>query len=405
MDRRQFFAAAGIAGSAAAVTLATPAQAMAAVTLPVVPVTLVGRAADALSVVGASGWAATIRTLAAHQGKLYYGYGDYGVNSGSKFGTGTNVSFWNPATNAFGCALSPFRAEQIMAYRKIEGRLYAANVDPSGGASGNAVYASDDGAVNGKPGVWGLPAGSAGVEHAFDVCGGVAPGERFLCGSTGGSTPGAVIWRSTNYGATWSVFFREPEVATKVDGYERFYWLGRIGNFLYCRANLGPQRKAVAPMRKYDLVGKSWSTVSDRNLTLGGDIAFAGGWSGPNVLGDTQTTDSGQVWSHGSYIYFQTSTGLRAFDGAKMYPVLAAGGYVENVRGLSIGDDGHLYGHGSSLIYRVNALVATPVVKFGTLGLDAAGHAGLGAISVGVLGGKAYIGAAEGNIFSVPLPA
>lgn len=60
----------------------------------------------------------TINTLHSHDGKLFYGYGDYNANTGSSSTPkGTNVSYLDTATGEFKVAFPSFKTEEVNTFR------------------------------------------------------------------------------------------------------------------------------------------------------------------------------------------------------------------------------------------------------------------------------------------------
>lgn len=323
LDRRSLLKLTGGAALAATIPAMSAGSAAAAT-----GATLLGTAPDAADarIVAKSGQ--NITTLFPHQGKVYYGYGNYSTNSGSGSGLGTNVSYYDPATGQFVVALAGFNTEEVMVYRELSGNLYAPSIDPCGGS---ASFASNRG------GQWYAAAGIPNGIHIYDVAEG-ASGELFACGSAGGgggtlSVP--TVWRSTDGGASWSVFFEEPsEADDHRDGYERFYWMGRLGDKLYIRVDNGTLSWTVTPLRVFDLTQRTWSTVpniseafiyarSGRDVVSNGSELFSNGFgrvyafNGKSVrlVGSSfdymGTTDKGEV-------LLSSSVGMQLVQGTSL---------------------------------------------------------------------------------------
>lgn len=297
-----------------------------------------------------------VKTLFPHEGKLYYGYGNYDTNSGSGSGLGTNVSRFDPATGQFEVALQGYNTEEINTFRQIGGKLYTPAVDPF---AGNASFASN------HFGSWARGTGISGGEHIFDVAGGI-DGELFMCGSAGGgSRTIATVWRSVDGGATWSVFFQEaPEADQYRDGFERFYWMGRVGNKLYVKADNGVQFAKRAPMRVLDLVTRKWSTPNAKKIEVGGSMGYAGGPTWRASLGD-QVRQGSDVLTLGSELYFKEGYYLYAYDGNSMRR-------VQSVQQMTLSDTGDLVTVSSGQVHlhrpgHAPALVATGVTGHATL--------------------------------------
>src|SRR5688572_31202652 len=67
----------------------------------------------------------TLQTLKPFNGKLYAGFGDYGVNTGP-----IAVRAFDPAAGGFGASALTAETEALLIYREIGGRLYAPHIDP-----------------------------------------------------------------------------------------------------------------------------------------------------------------------------------------------------------------------------------------------------------------------------------
>ncbi|QIK75810.1 hypothetical protein [Nocardioides piscis] len=322
----------------------------------------------------------TVNTLFPHDGRVFYGYGDYTANTGSMIDPyGTNVSSFDAATGVAAVHLPGFKTEEVNTFRSFDGDIYAPNIDPSRGADGSNSFASDAGQT------WTENAGAPNPVHVFDVA--KAGGELFVAGaepiaSPAGTTHGAAtIWRSTDAGATWTVAQSETEEdVTKRDGFERYYWMGVIGDKVYARAALNTY-PAVPPLRVLDTTTDTWSTVPESGMTFGTSIYEASrvvSWQ--NRL---WTAQGALVW----------------FDGAKTGAIGVAGGGA-NLRTLSIGDDGKLYGHDwvNGAVYRVDSTsTAYALTRVATIAPDAA--------SFTVAGGNVWAAAAAGTaqVCSTPL--
>lgn len=183
----------------------------------------------------------TIAVLHPHDGRIYYGYGDYSENSGS-YGAelgldppGTNVSYLDPKTNKTHVAFKAFRTEAVLTYRTFDGDLYVPNIDPSAGAKADNSY------VTNKGGSW-RDVASAGAEaaHIYDVA--KVGSSVFVAGSNRAAADDkaqyrGVIFRSNDSGASFRESLTEtPKVVSERTGFERFYWVGAIGKKVYARA-------------------------------------------------------------------------------------------------------------------------------------------------------------------------
>lgn len=310
-----------------------------------------------------------IRTMQPYEGKLYLGYGDYGGNSGSQTGLGTDVSYFDPATGAFGIALAAYNTEEINTYRELNGKLYAPGIDPF---AGSASCASN------HFGEWARAKGIGNAEHVYDMA--TDPdGALYLSGASGGGIWNiATIWKSTDGGQSWEVWFEEaPEADQYRDGFERIYWLATIGDKLYFRANNGSKTAKPAPMRCYDFKRQRWSTVGDtqRGKGKGKQKAI------PVMIGVVH--NGSDALSANGLVYFSQLGGLYVFDGKK-------GSQLARSQVAGMGDDGKVYILNGTGVHRVDGRTVTPVIE----------QAGLSAGSIAVSGGRVYLGGYNSEVWS-----
>lgn len=372
IDRRTFLGLAG-AGLLTAGVHPTPAVAETQIPIPPGPGwTLLGQAPNALAQLAWDG--STLLTLFPDGKRIYYGYGNYGTNAGSASSRGIDISYFDVELQSFAVAMPSYPTEEVNTFRRIGAAVAVPTIDPAWRIGSCAISRSG----------WHAAAGISNAEHVFDVARGLTDDELFVCGSAGsGTAVTPTIWRSTDAGASWSIFFQEPVDSGYADGYERFYWLARMGDALYCRADLGSTFRRAAPMRKYDLVTRRWSTVSNTGLKTG--LVAANG--GPLYVGN-KIRRASDVQVVGAMAYFSIATGLYAFDGTRAIAMSKA---VGSCQCLTIGDDGFLYAGTSAGAYRIKGTTAT-LVSPGRLS------------SLAVAGGVLYSGAAQGTLYSKPLP-
>lgn len=276
----------------------------------------------------------TINTLHPYQGRVYYGYGDYNANTGSMAEPyGMNVSSFDPATGTPRVHFTGFKTEEIHVFRTIGDHLYVPNIDPSRGADFYNSYASNAGeqTVGAAPGTWAENPGAHASVHVYDVT--KAGGDLFVAGSSewSNATDGAaIIWRSADNGATWVRSMEETEDDPAMrNGFERYYWMGVIGDKVYTRAALNLAWPEVAPLRVYDTATGTWSTVAE-----GSDSTRFG----------TYVYEANEVVSWRNRLW-SANGGLMWFDGSRTVRV---GGTkrssAPNIATLAIGDDRLLYG-------------------------------------------------------------
>lgn len=381
LPRRQFLTLAGVAAATAATTTAfAPAASAATASATPSGCTFLGQAPDAAALSSISGDA--LRTLVPHQGRIFYGYGNYECNTGSVSGGGTNLSYFDPVGRSFGVAYSCYRSEEINTLRRHGGRLFAPNVDPCSGAPAANSFLTD------RTGQFAVPGGVPAV-HIFDSSDSTVPGEYFLAGAP--ADAGATVWRSGDYGATWSVFHVETDSA--VDGWERHYWLARIGSKLLMRAHSGTKQGTVPPMRIFDLDRRTWSTVNNKAISLGRTVWFNGDSADgyPELLGD-ECLKGSDVQVAGSYAYFRCG-GLYAFNGTKMTNL-----NIRTANDICVSDRGVLHVLASTGIYQVSGTTVTQLVT-ASAGQFTAVRA------IAVMGNTIYLGGSHAELWSMPLPS
>jgi hypothetical protein len=301
-----------------------------------------------------------IATLAAFNGELYAGYGDYGENTGP-----ITIRGFDVATGRFGDPLLRSQTEAIYLFRMIDRRLYAPHIDPSGDAvmGGFACAILDDsGHV-----VWTdhVPVVAA---HVFDV-NTLTGSDLWLAGS---ERADAVVWRSLDGGATWSEALRErPSFAQTT----RYCGIGVLNGKLYVQKS----EPARTSSRVFD--GNSWS-------------------DGPNLL-----PPSGFLWHPqrfaGRIVYMSNHSGIRVsplycFDGTQMREALnpiARGqrgpGAEKGVYDFTIADN-RLFTLGVDQVVRW-----TDDVQSWHKAADAPAEAR----SLCVVGDKVYLGGKDGAIY------
>lgn len=318
-----------------------------------------------------------VQTVFPYAGRLYLGYGNYDANSGTASGLGCDVSYYDPATSQFVVDFPGMPTEAILTYRSLGGFLYATNTDPTyrSGDPGYGSFASN------RSGSWALGGQALGGEHYYDVRDGVG-GELFLAG--GGGTA-ARLWRSTDGGATWTQLLADTDPVA--DGFERFYWIGRIGDVLYLKANLGSYTKDQ-PMRTYSLTRRTWGTVPTKSLDL--RLTMSNGQ--PYLFGGEPATCGSAFISSSNIIYGNMAyAGLCTFTGSKVSQPL---GRSLNVA-LIPSDIGAVYAATTAGIFRLSGTTATKVDPDGSMpGICAA-----------VLKGRIYSGGQDACIWSRPMAA
>ncbi|QCX26132.1 hypothetical protein [Nocardioides jishulii] len=265
----------------------------------------------------------TLSTLHHHDGKVFYGYGDYDANTGSSSTPqGTNVSYFDPGTNEFTVAFPHFKSEEVNTFRTLsDGKLYVPNIDPSLGARATNGYATD------ADGQWADIGEGINSVHVFDVARVgqevfVAGAHQPVAGGDAREQYRAVVWRSADGGRTFTESLVDTHAdVTMRDGFERFYWLAVLDGKVYARADTNNS----SPMMRFDPAAGGWEAAP------GVTEPDFGRWiyDGHDVL-----TWKGRIWTAGS-------SGLRWYDGTTTGRVALPRTALP--RNAAVGTDGHLY--------------------------------------------------------------
>jgi hypothetical protein len=330
--------------------------------------TYVGTAPDAVTMPENSR-GRVLHTVHPYQGKIYYGYGDYTYNTGTATGKGTNVSYYDPATNSFGISLAGYNTEEINTFRTLsDGRLYVPNVDHTYNAPEDFqnTFASD------YTGIWASNPGTGAFDvHVYDVTR-ISATELLTAGSVEGANPAAIIWRSVDNGANWSVAYSVTDRNEIYhDGYERFYWMCQIGSSAYMRAHLGSKTDgSIPPLLKYS--GGRFSKVNEHGFPQGSGSLGAGAFEGRAVL-----SSGDACWFIG-----MSGAGLYRFDGGSAPFIASTVGYV---RATTKGDDGRVYVMGSDGVGVVSSSQILPLWPTSSGQMN-------GVASIAVVGRTVYAG-------------
>lgn len=242
--------------------------------------------------------------MLAHIGdRIYAGYGDFTENTGPIHIESV------PASDPLAAWTDHLveNTEQILVYRDLGGgRIGVPQADPRGGSTGGF-------AIRESNGTWADHGDSFIAEHVFGMA--EVSGHLFACGAEGGN---AVVWGSTDGGATWGESLRSETSDLEVEDFERFYMLAVVGSSIYVQSSLG--------LESYEwTVGDGW-TPADADLVIG-----------PKARGAP-----GVIWRDG-YIYPDYTrigsdpTSLYYFDGDTR-TLLSA-----DVCGYAVAADGSLY--------------------------------------------------------------
>ena len=314
-------------------------------------------------------------------GRIFYGYGNYATNSGSRSHTGVSVAYFDTATGLFGTALG-MPGEAIETYRVHAGRTYVPNTDP---ITGGVALATD---VTGT-----LGTRVKAMTHVHDIVCGVDANDIVIAGSTDvDGVSNAIVHRSRDGGNTWSEVYRYAE---GVGGdYERVNWLTRIADTVFWRADVGTIGTTRAPMMVLDLVSGRLTKVSDSKFRTGWSSA-----SGRSLYVGEDITRGRQVVSTGTLAYFVHSPDLWWFDGRSVGRVQSNATYPYSVNDVAVDPvTSTVYANDQSGIYRVAGKSMTLVKSLQT-GYDIAEYD-----AFTVLSGVGYLAANSGYaIYRLPL--
>lgn len=194
-----------------------------------------------------------LKSLAAWNGKVYAGYGDWDRNTGP-----VSLTPYNSATNSF--AASPEHVadtESIEIWKTIGKKLFAVHVDPK--SHNGAAYSVAD-ASSGAT-VW-ANVFRPTVTHAYGMTVGANESELFLAGQLdeGVSTNEvAKVFRSVDGGATWTQSLSVPSRG----GYNRMMFISKLGDKIYAQ-NLSTTdfSSANVEAKAWVFNGSSWSKVT-----------------------------------------------------------------------------------------------------------------------------------------------
>lgn len=200
----------------------------------------------------ASAKADVLTDLAVAGGEIYSSYGDYDANTGP-----VDLNSLNITTGALTKQLT-LNGEELKALRVIDGKVYAADVDPKAAWTANVGYATNAG------GSWTYNAATP-FQHVFDVA--KSGSEIFLAGSVVNPNPAlygsapdlAVIKKSADGGKTWTIA-KARSSAGGSTAYDRYYWLANVNGKIAAIAEV--RDASGATNRVLDVYsGGRWTTI------------------------------------------------------------------------------------------------------------------------------------------------
>lgn len=295
-----------------------------------------------------------LSALAAFNGKIYAGYGDWGANTGP-----VRLCPFDPKTDAFGPSLLSSPTEAIDHFREIDGKLYAPDVDPLRSDPGGYAMATG-GAVE----TW-MHTAPLDATHVFDIV--KFDGDLWMCGSFGYD---ATVWRHTPE-TGWVLSLSVPAGDGSLN---RFYGLGVYDGKLY------------TSLHDYGHHGKVGSHVFDGQSWSRGPMLRPNGGMMTNANGF-----AGKLVYQGSYLGAMNQPPLNAFDGET-----ATEATSEGIRDYKIVGD------------RFYALSITNLIRYTSdlVTWETLGAAPDGSKSLAVLDGRLYVGGDDGKLYrySEPVP-
>jgi hypothetical protein len=154
--------------------------------------------------------------LAAFDGRLHLGYGDYSENTGP-----IDMYAWEPPAEDF-VFLGTLPTEEVQWFRPGDGTLYVPATDPDEHQGSGGVYRLDCGSTD-----WHVGTSIEGAVHVYEVA--QLDGDIFV--GTGSLTAEpAQVMRSSDHGQSWTEFHRRESPAGK---FSRFYFLGATSDTLF----------------------------------------------------------------------------------------------------------------------------------------------------------------------------
>ncbi len=302
-----------------------------------------------------------LTSLAAWNGKIYAGYGDWNANTGPM-----SVTPFDPATNTF--ASTPeftADAEQVAIWKTINNKLFAVHIDPRASAPYSVADAS-----SGKV-VW-ANSPKPFLTHIFGLAEGSSPSELFLVGSLDeGSAYNEVakVFRSTDGGATWSESFSVPSRG----GFNRMMFVANLNNTIYV------QNYSTADFSGSSVQSAAWSYSN-------------GTWSKATPIAQTYSPFNGTTFA--GKILAQSGTyggSLLAYDGRSTTSVRT------NISDYKVHSDGYVYVLGyfnnDKAVFRSKDLLSWEQV---TLAPNRA-H------SIALLGNTLYIGTHDSELYKAEI--
>lgn len=289
----------------------------------------------------------TLTDLEIQDGILYAGYGDYEANTGP-----IEINPFDISGGDFTGSVLSIPTEEAMVIRSIGGNLYVPMTDPQLGWTVDVGFATNQG------GTW-VNRYEAPAVHVFDVAT-LSGSDLWMVGSAEDpQNIGAIAYRSTDGGATWTVV---RTAGTPQEGYARYYWAAAIGGKMYLQA----QGTADTNLQIFD--GTSWTT---------------------SALNVCQATDSGRVVVFDDKIVCASewANTVNVFDGTTVQSATLSM-LSSRLNDLYVADDGYLYGVADGGVVR-----STDGLTWEQLSNS------MGGASIAVAGDYVYIGTTDAKLY------
>ncbi len=155
--------------------------------------------------------------LAAFDGRLHLGYGDYSANTGP-----IAAVAWDPSGSGAFVEFGTLPTEEILWFRPGLGTLYSPAADPDGHQESGGIYRLDCGRD-----AWHVGTPIPGAVHVYDVA---MQGDSIYVGTGSLSGAPALVMASQDYGESWTEVLRRESVA---DRFSRFTFAGATPEQLF----------------------------------------------------------------------------------------------------------------------------------------------------------------------------
>lgn len=200
--------------------------------------------------------------LAAFDGRLHLGYGDYSDNTGP-----IPMHAYDPGQAAF-VDLGVLPTEEVLWFRPGLGTLYSPAVDPDGHQEDGGVYRLDCGTSQ-----WQVGTPIPGAVHVYDVA---RQGSTIYVGTGSLTNAPALLMASEDHGQSWTELLRRESPA---DRFSRFYFVGATEQLLFVSGRDHPSPStSFAWIREGDGAFEALAEPPDNSLvpiTLGEDLVIA----------------------------------------------------------------------------------------------------------------------------------